>query len=107
MPPARAGAQPELSRQAVSGADPCGAGGNGAASGAPAPADGQRDLRYWLAGIGQLRTATSCRIVAGPGYRIYIKRQGGEIIILLCGGDKSTQNKDIRAAKRLAKEWSM
>lgn len=46
------------------------------------------------------------RIHHGPGYRIYIKRQGDEIIILLCGGDKSTQNKDIRAAKRLAKEWS-
>ena len=51
-------------------------------------------------GIGELR------IHHGPGYRIYIKRQGDEIIILLCGGDKSTQNKDIRAAKRLAKEWS-
>lgn len=46
------------------------------------------------------------RIHHGPGYRIYIKRQGDEIIILLCGGDKSTQNKDIRSAKRLAKEWS-
>ena len=46
------------------------------------------------------------RIHHGPGYRIYIKQQGDEIIILLCGGDKSTQNKDIRAAKRLAKEWS-
>ena len=46
------------------------------------------------------------RIHHGPGYRIYIKRQGDEIVFLLCGGDKSTQNKDIRAAKRLAKEWS-
>jgi len=42
----------------------------------------------------------------GPGYRIYFKRQGGTIIVLLCGGDKSTQTKDIATAKRLLAEWS-
>lgn len=44
------------------------------------------------------------RIHHGPGYRIYFQRRGNTIIILLCGGDKSTQAKDIRTAKRLANE---
>ena len=42
------------------------------------------------------------RIDYGPGYRIYFKRRGQELIILLAGGDKSTQAKDIEAALRLA-----
>ena len=43
------------------------------------------------------------RIDYGPGYRIYFKRRGQELIILLAGGDKSTQAKDIEAALRLAR----
>ena len=42
------------------------------------------------------------RIDYGPGYRIYYKDTGKEIIILLCGGDKTTQEKDIARAKELA-----
>ena len=46
------------------------------------------------------------RIHHGPGYRIYFQKRGNSIIVLLCGGDKSTQEKDIRTAKRLAQEWN-
>ena len=43
------------------------------------------------------------RIDYGPGYRVYFKKRGRELIILLAGGDKSTQAKDIEAALRLAR----
>ena len=46
------------------------------------------------------------RIHFGPGYRIYFQRRGSEIILLLCGGNKGTQDRDIRTARRLAAEWS-
>jgi len=43
------------------------------------------------------------RIDCGPGYRVYFKKQGREIIVLLAGGDKSSQDKDIKTALRLAR----
>ena len=43
------------------------------------------------------------RIDYGPGYRVYFKKRGREVVILLAGGDKSTQAKDIKAALRLAR----
>ena len=49
-------------------------------------------------GIGELR------IDYGPGYRLYFFKQGNTVVILLCGGDKSTQRKDIRQAIEMAKE---
>lgn len=45
------------------------------------------------------------RIDYGPGYRVYFLRRGNLIVILLCGGDKSTQATDIKTAKRLAEDW--
>ena len=42
------------------------------------------------------------RINYGPGYRVYYKKQGQKVIVLLAGGDKSTQAKDIKTALRLA-----
>ena len=44
------------------------------------------------------------RIDYGPGYRVYFQRRGAVLVILLCGGDKSTQAADIRQALRLANE---
>jgi len=44
------------------------------------------------------------RFFIGPGYRLYYVIQGGKIIVMLCGGDKSSQEKDIKKAKEMAKE---
>lgn len=49
-------------------------------------------------GIGELR------IDHGPGYRLYFVRRGNTVVILLCGGDKATQKKDIKRAIVMAKE---
>ena len=43
------------------------------------------------------------RIDCGPGYRVYFIKRGNILVILLCGGDKSTQSSDIAAAKTLAR----
>ncbi|WP_338522518.1 type II toxin-antitoxin system RelE/ParE family toxin [Pseudomonas batumici] len=46
------------------------------------------------------------RIHYGPGYRVYFQQRGSELVILLCGGDKGTQSRDIEIAKNLASQWS-
>lgn len=43
------------------------------------------------------------RIDYGPGYRVYFKKHGREVVILLAGGDKRTQSADIKTALRLAR----
>jgi putative addiction module killer protein len=43
------------------------------------------------------------RIFFGPGYRLYFTMQNGKLIVLLCGGDKSSQQRDIQKAKELAR----
>ena len=45
------------------------------------------------------------RLDVGPGYRVYYVQDGDVLILLLCGGDKSTQQKDIDKAHRLADQW--
>ena len=43
------------------------------------------------------------RINYGPGYRVYYKQQGRELVVLLAGGDKGSQSRDIKTALRLAR----
>lgn len=45
------------------------------------------------------------RLDAGPGYRVYYLQAGELLVLLLCGGSKATQGKDIKKAHRLATEW--
>lgn len=45
------------------------------------------------------------RIHHGPGYRVYFMRDGATVYVLLCGGDKASQSRDIKRAKALASEW--
>jgi putative addiction module killer protein len=56
------------------------------------------DVRSVSGGVSELR------VDYGPGYRVYFTRRGQTIVILLCGGDKRTQARDIKAAKALASE---
>lgn len=56
------------------------------------------DHRNLKAGVSELR------VDYGPGYRVYFTERAGEIVVLLCGGTKKTQDKDIALAERLAKE---
>ena len=45
------------------------------------------------------------RIAYGPGYRLYFLREGATVVVLLCGGAKGTQRRDIERAKRIARDW--
>ena len=57
------------------------------------------DHRNLTSGLSELR------IDVGPGYRVYFARFGTRLLLLLGGGDKSTQQKDIDKAKRLLKNF--
>jgi len=56
------------------------------------------DYKYLGDGVNELR------VDFGPGYRVYFSIKNSEIIILLIGGDKSTQNSDIKKAKEIFRE---
>ena len=45
------------------------------------------------------------RVDVGPGYRLYLAHHGRTTVVLLCGGDKGSQKRDIERAKRLAEAW--
>ncbi|MBN2700567.1 MAG: type II toxin-antitoxin system RelE/ParE family toxin [Methylothermaceae bacterium] len=45
------------------------------------------------------------RIDHGPGYRVYFMQRGSLVVVLLCGGDKSSQDRDIARAKTIAAQW--
>jgi putative addiction module killer protein len=51
------------------------------------------------------RGSSELRIDAGPGYRVYFTTEKKSIIILLCGGDRSTQAKDIRRAREYLEDY--
>jgi putative addiction module killer protein len=68
----------------------------------------QRVVRVQAGLIGDVRPVgegvSELRVDYGPGYRVYFCRRGEDVILLLCGGDNSTQDRDIREAKAMAKE---
>ena len=57
------------------------------------------DVRPLVDGVLELR------VHHGPGYRLYFIRQGATVVVLLCGGDKASQRRDIEQAKRIAAGW--
>jgi putative addiction module killer protein len=57
------------------------------------------DVKPTQSGVSELR------IDYGPGYRVYYQQRGRTIVLLCCGGDKRTQDADIRRAVEIAKNW--
>ena len=68
-----------------------------------------RILRLTMGNPGDVKPVgqgiSEMRIDHGPGYRVYYMQQRNVLIVLLCGGNKSTQAADIRTAITIAKEW--
>ncbi len=76
----------------------------------PAPSGGSRSELFACSRglLGDVKPVgeglSELRVDYGPGYRVYFVRRGAEVVILLCGGDKRTQERDISRAKLLAAE---
>lgn len=68
----------------------------------------KRITRMGAGNLGDVKTigdgVSEARIFFGPGYRLYFTVRDGVILILLCGGDKSSQERDIERARLLVKE---
>jgi putative addiction module killer protein len=84
--------------------------------------DALKDLRAQIRIVARLRLAeagnlghwkpvgggvSEMRVDVGPGYRLYFSRQGNLLILMLAGGDKSTQSRDIRRAQRILKQLEL
>ena len=57
------------------------------------------DTKMLVDGIAEMR------VPYGPGYRLYFLREGATVVVLLCGGTKGSQRRDIERAKRIAQDW--
>lgn len=71
------------------------------------------DIRIRSLSLGNLGTVepvgegvSELKIDHGPGYRVYFFQHGGHYVLLLVGGDKSTQTRDIKKAKELARKYA-
>lgn len=68
-----------------------------------------RLARVRLGNLGDFKSVgdgvSELRVDCGPGYRIYFGQKGRTLVVLLCGGDKRTQDRDIRLAKRYWREY--
>lgn len=67
-----------------------------------------RMRRVEIGNLGDVKSVgdgvSEIRIQHGPGYRLYFVHMGSTVVVLLCGGDKSSQRRDIAKAKQMAKE---
>jgi putative addiction module killer protein len=84
--------------------------------------DGLKDLRAQIRIVARLRLAeagnlgdwksvggdvSEMRVDVGPGYRLYFTRRGSFLIVMLTGGDKSTQSRDIKRAQRILEQLEL
>jgi putative addiction module killer protein len=69
-----------------------------------------RIRRLSLGNLGDVRrlggSVSELRIDYGPGYRVYFTQRGARVLLLLCGGDKRSQQSDIVRAREISSEWT-